>query len=91
MGFVDVIDAQTGRSSAFYSFHQGLSCIAFSQTTRQLVWGLKLRGAALVDVSGSIWMSPDFPATITTVSILSNEIVVANVAGSGIQFLILDM
>ena len=72
MSFVDVIDAQTGRSSAFYSFHPGLSCIAFSQTTRQLVCGLKIRGAALVDVSGSIWMGPDFPATITTVSTLSN-------------------
>ena len=90
MSFVDVIDAQTGRSSAFYSFHQGLSCIAFSQTTRQLVCGLKIRGAALVHVSGSIWMGPGFPATITTVSTLSNEIVVSNVAGSGIQLLILD-
>ena len=53
--------------------------------------GLKIRGAALVHVSGSIWMGPGFPATITTVSTLLNEIVVANVAGSGIQLLILDM
>jgi len=58
MSFVDVIETQIGRSSAFYSFHQGLSCIALSQTTRQLVCGLKIRGAALVDVSGSIWMVP---------------------------------
>jgi WD40 repeat protein len=88
--YLTFIDTQPGSSLAPYTLRQGLSSFAFSQTTRELVCGLKTRGLALIDISARSWTCFDFPATVTTVSKLSNGTVVANVAGSGIQLLNLD-
>ena len=87
---IAIIDPQTGTSSASSRFQGRLSCFAFSQINKALVCGMKTGGLMLVNVSprGSTYF--DFPAMITSVSTLSNGTVVANVGGSGIQFLSLD-
>ena len=87
---ITIIDAQTGRFSASSRFRRRISCFAFSQTTPVLVCGMKTGGLELINVSTWRWAHPDFPATVTSVSTLSNGTVVANVMGSGIQLLSLD-
>ena len=59
----------------------------FSQTTKQVVCGGKSPGLETIDISTRRRSSFDFPATVTSVSTLSNGTVVANVRGSGIQLL----
>ena len=84
---ITIIDAQTGRFSASSRFQRRISCFAFSQTTPVLVCGMKTGGLELIDVSTWCWTHSNFPATVTSVSTLSNGTVVANVMGSGIQLL----
>ena len=88
--FFTIVDTQTGASPVPYRFKQQFSCFAFSQTSEELVCGMKTCGLAFIDVSMRSLTSFDFLATIKSVSTLSNGIVVANVAGSGIQLLSLD-
>jgi len=91
---VTIIDAQTGKISTSCWFERQLSCLTFSQTTEKLVCGTKTLGLESITVSSSVtsWRSKcfDLPATITSVSTLSNGTVVANVTGPGIQLLNLD-
>ena len=51
---------------------------------------MKTPGLEILDVSTLRWTYFDFPATTTSVSTLSNGVVVANVSGSGIQLVSLD-
>ena len=83
-------DVKTGKSSTLYTSGSRLSCIAFSQTTEQLVGGAKVPGLETVDIPTGYQTRFDFPATATSVSTLSNGTVVANVPRSGIQLLSLD-
>ena len=82
-------DTKTGTSSTLHSGGEPLTSIAFSQTTKQLVCG-KARGLETVDISTGRRTPFDFPATVTSISTLSNGTVVANVPGSGIQLLSLE-
>ena len=84
-----ILDVKTGASSTLYSGKR-LSSIAFSQTTKQLVCGGEVPGLETVDIPTGCWTHFNFPATVTSVSTLSNGTVVANVRGSGIQLLSLD-
>ena len=88
--FITIVDAQTGASSFPFELKQRLSCFAFSQTVRELVCGLETRELVLV---GLLWWnrtSFDLPATIKSLSALSNGTMVANAVGIGIQLLSLD-
>ena len=85
-----VVDVKTGTFSTLHSSGERLSSIAFSQTTKQLVCGGEVPGLEMVDISTGCWTHFDFPATVTSVSTLSNGTVVANIPGSGIQLLKLD-
>ena len=67
-----------------------VSCFAFSQGTKVLVCGLETCGLVLINVFSWRQTNLDLPATITSVSMLSNGTVVANAAGIGIQLLNLD-
>jgi len=87
---ITIIDAQTGAFSASCRFQRRLSCFAFSQTTPELVCGMEARGLESISVSPWHRKCHDFPATVTSVLTLSNGTVVANLADSGIQLLILD-
>ena len=88
---VSIVDAQTGKSPAPCCFRQELSCFAFSQTTKVLICGAKTRGLEVLNIGPKPkWTYFNFLPMITSVSTLSNGIVVANVAGSGIQLLRLD-
>ena len=84
-----ILDVKTGASSALHSGKR-LSFVAFSQTTKQLVCGGEAPGLEAVDISTGCWIHLDFPATVASISPLSNGTVVANIRGSGIQLLRLD-
>ena len=86
---VTVVDPLTGTSSTDRS-SQRISCVAFSQTTKQLVCGMKDRGIELFSITARDWKQFNHPATITSISTLASGTVVANVTGSGIQLLSLD-
>ena len=87
---ITVVDPQTGISSVPYGVRRSLSCFAFSQTTKELVCGMKTPGLGLFNFETRCWRYFDYPATITSVSTLSSGTVVANTIGSGIQLLSLD-
>ena len=81
-------DYKTDASSTLCTAsRERLSSIAFSQTTKELVccWGAP--GLETIDISTGCLTRFDLAATVTSVSTLSNGIVVANVQGSGIQLL----
>ena len=84
---ITTIDARTGAFSGSCRFRRRLSCFAFSQTGEELVCGIKPRGLETFNISTSRWTYFDFPATITSISTLSNGTVVVNVAATGIQLL----
>ena len=74
-----------------YRVKRRLSCFAISETTREIVCGTKTDGLELFNIS--TWkrrQSLEHLTTITSLSTLSNGTIVANIAGSGIQFLSLD-
>ena len=85
-----ILDVKTGGFSALRGSGGRQSLIAFSQTTKQLVCGSETPGLETVDISTGRWTHFDFPATLTSISTLTNGTVVANVRGSGIQLLRLD-
>ncbi|KAF9644576.1 hypothetical protein BDM02DRAFT_927883 [Thelephora ganbajun] len=87
---ITIINPQTGTSSTSYRIQRRLCCFAFSKTTNKLMCGMKTHGLQLFDVSTRRWRHFDHPATITSVSAMSNGIAVANATGSGIQLLSLD-
>ena len=60
------------------------------KTTEQLVCGGEASGLETVNISTGCWTRFDFPATLASISTLSNRTMVANVRGSGIQLLWLD-
>ena len=84
------IDVKAGTCSSLHSSGDPLTCVAFSQTTNELVCGGKAPGLNTVDVSTGRRTRFNFPATVASVSTLSNGTVVANVRGSGIQLVSLD-
>ena len=83
---VTIVDSRTGTSFTDAT-PQRLSCFAFSQTTKELVCGTNDPGLELFNISVREWRQFHHPAAITSVSTLSSGFVVANVPGSGIQFL----
>ena len=85
-----IIDTQTGTRSTSRMIPRRLSCLAFSRTTNEIVCGMKTQGLRLFNISTQRWRHFDHPATITSVSTLSNGTVVANSTSSGIQLLNLD-
>lgn len=86
---VTIIDPRSGTSFTD-TVQQQLSCFAFSQTERELICGTDTPGLRLFNFSMQGWRSFDHPATIASVSTISNGTVVVNVVGSGIQLLSLD-
>ena len=87
---ITVINTQTGKSPVTHRFKRRFSCIAFSQTAKDLVCGMKTRGLALIHVPAWNVRYLDLPAAVTSVSTLSNRTVVANVPDTGLQLLSLD-
>ena len=83
---VTVIDYRTGTSFTDTAL-QRLSCLAFSRTAQELVCGANDSGLRLFNISRREWRQFRHPARITSVCTLSSGFVVANVPGSGIQFL----
>ena len=70
---------------------QPSSCFAFSQDTMDFVCGGETSGLGLLGVSSGYRETfNDNPGRITSASVLPHGIVVANVAGSGIQLLDMD-
>ena len=67
-----------------------LSCFAFSRTAQELVCGTEAPGLTVFNLSRPDWKWLNYPATIASISTLSNGTVVVNIEGSGIQLLSLD-
>ena len=88
--YFTTLNVKTGTSTTLHIRGERLSSIAFSQTAEQLVCGGMFSGLEMVDILTGRRSRFDFPATVTSVSTLSNGTVVANVRGSGIQLLSLD-
>ena len=86
---VTVVDSLTGTSFTDRS-SQRISCVTFSQITKQLVCGMNTPGIELFSITTRDWKRFNYPATITSISTLASGTVVANVRGSGIQLLSLD-
>ena len=73
------------------SYWKGISCCAPSQVSEEFVCGIEGSGLALYSpLVVQALRKLDHPATVTTVSTLSDGTVVVNTAGSGIQLLDLD-
>ena len=87
---ITTIDPRTGVSSTSSRIQRRLSCLTFSQTTKELVCGMRTNGLQLFNITAKRWKQFDHPATIMSVSTLSNGTVVADAAGSSIQLLSLD-
>ena len=83
---ISVVDPQTGTSFTETTAKQ-LSCLAFSPNTKELICGTNDPGLELFNIPVQEWRQFHHPAAITSVSTLSSGFVVANVPGSGIQFL----
>ena len=86
---ITIINPQTGKSITNRTL-QKISCLAFSPITKEFVCGMKTPGLELFSVPEQSWRQFDHPATITSLSMLPNGTVVANIVGSGIQLLNLD-
>ena len=82
-----VIDPRTGKSFT-NGTSQRISCLAFSPITEDFVCSIDAPGLELFSVAERSWRHFDHPATITSVSTLSNGAAV--VTGSSIQLLSLD-
>jgi len=85
------IDPHRGTSSPLHSIKGRSSYLTFFQTTGVLVYVKGTRGLLLFDISKRDWKYFHCPAAITSVSTLSNGIVVVNATDFGIQLLSLDM
>jgi len=84
---ITTINPQSGTSSGPHRVRGRVSCFAFSQAAIKLVCAMESQGLQTFDISTQRWEELDHPATITSVSTLSNGTVVANAAGFGIQLL----
>ena len=87
---IAIIDPQAGKSTRSRWIHQSFSCLAFSQTTEELVCGMETDGLRLFNVPAQLLKHIEHPDTMTSVSCLQNGTIVANFAGSGIQLLNLN-
>lgn len=87
---VTTTDPQKCALSTSRRIQRRLSRFAFSRTTNELVCGMMTNGLQLFNVSTLRWREFDHPATITSVSTLSNGTVVVNTTDYGIQLLDLD-
>ena len=83
---ITVLNPQTS-AAASHSIQQTLSCFTFSQTTEELVFGMKADGLQLFNLSTQRWRQIEYPGMVNSVSSLKNGTMVANSAGSGIQLL----
>ena len=83
---ITVVDPRTGTLFTDATTKR-LSCLAISQTTKELVCAADNPGLELFNIALREWRQFHHLATITSVSTLSSGFVVANVPGSGIQFL----
>ena len=86
---VTVVDSQTGTSFTNQA-RQWISCFAFSQITNELVCGGIAPGLELFSIQARDWRQFNHPATITSISTLSNGTVAAGDTGFSIQLLSLD-
>ena len=87
---VAIINPRTGATAASHWIRQNPSCLAFSQTAQDLVYGMGTHGIRLLDVPTLNLKAFKYPDTITSISSLQNGTVVANFASSSIQLLSLD-
>ena len=83
---VTICNLKTGPSFT-HRILQQISCFAFSQITEEIVCGMNTPGLKLFSTQSHNQRQINHPATITSISTLSNGTVVANVIGSGIQIL----
>ena len=86
---ITVVDPHTGTSFTHKISHR-MSSLAFSPVTNEFVCSVGSHGVGLFSVPARSWRQFDHLSAITSISTLSNETVVANVEGSGIQVLSLD-
>ena len=86
---ITLVDSQR-RTPFIRRTSRQISCITFSQITKQLVCGTSTPGLELFSVPACTRRRFDHQATITSVSVLPNGTAVANVTGTGIQLLSLD-
>jgi len=84
---ITTINPQLVTPSGPHRVQGRVSCFAFSQAADKLVCAMESQGLQSFNISTQRWEELDHPATITSVSTLSNGIVVANAAGFGIQLL----
>ena len=86
---VTIVDSQTHTSFTNPTWRQ-ISCFAFSQITEELICGMSAPGLELFNIQARDWKQFNHPAMISSISTLSNGVVVTNVIGTGIQLLSLD-
>jgi len=84
---ITIINHKTRVSYGPYQMPGQLSCFAFLGAAEKLVCGMESQGLQLFSIPTKRWEELDHPAKITSVSTLSNGIVVANAVGFGIQLL----
>jgi WD40 repeat protein len=89
---VEIINPRTGTTSIPHRIPILPSCLAFSQTTAELVCGDEPNHRIHVfNVSKLYWRVISYPGIVTSVSPLPNWTVAVNIFGSGIQLLSLDV
>ena len=86
---VTITDPQT-ETSTLHLPRQDITCLAFSQTTEELVCGGKTGALRLLDFQTRRWQTFEHSDAVTSVSPLPNGTVVAHFAVSGVQLLSLD-
>ena len=85
-----IINPRRGAITTTHHTQQEITCLAFSQTTEELVCGKKTGGLWLFNVSTRRRGRIEHPEVATSVSPLPNGTVAAHFAGSGVQLLSLD-
>ena len=87
---ITLVDSRT-RTPFIRRTSRQISCFTFSQITKELVCGTSNPGLQLFSVPACKRRRFYLPATITSVAVLPNGTAVANVTGTGIQLLDLEM
>ena len=85
-----IVDPQTGTSSVLSTVQEGLSCLTFSRTTRELMCSTGNGGLEVFNFSTRGWRRLKYPEKMTFVYSLPNGTAVAGFVRSGIQLLSLD-
>ena len=85
-----VVNHQTGIFATSLRIDQKFTCLAFSQTTEELVCGMETHGLGLFNISTRQLKHIEYPDKVTSISSLQNWTIVAGVAVSGIQLLSLE-